>query len=154
MAKIEHVFVLMLENRSFDHFFAFSGLPGVPQAPASFNFVPGAPNRLTTDPPHEFESVRDQVNGGAMTGFAGVGLQGFVPSALSTLIKLAQNSLFFDNWFSSMPGPTWPNRLFAHAGSSAGLDNSLGMGSPNQNTPCSGVPIFVTMPESPHVWEK
>jgi phospholipase C len=24
-----------------------------------------------------------------------------------------------------MPGPTWPNRLFAHAGSSGGLDNSL-----------------------------
>jgi O-6-methylguanine DNA methyltransferase len=39
---------------------------------------------------------------------------------------LAETSLFFDNWFSSMPGPTWPNRLFAHAGSSAGLDNSLG----------------------------
>ena len=29
MAKIEHVFVLMLENRSFDHMLAFSGLPGV-----------------------------------------------------------------------------------------------------------------------------
>jgi phospholipase C len=60
MAEIEHVFALMLENRSFDHFFAFSGLPGVPQAPASFNFKPGAPNRLTTDPPHGFESVRDR----------------------------------------------------------------------------------------------
>jgi len=70
--------------------------------------------------------VRDQINGGAMSGFAGDGLQGFNPSAIPTLIKLAKNSLFFDNWFSSMPGPTWPNRLFAHAGSSAGLDNSLG----------------------------
>ena len=39
MAKIDHVFVLMLENRSFDHFFAFSSLPGVPQAPTSFNFL-------------------------------------------------------------------------------------------------------------------
>ena len=39
-----------------------------------------------------------------MTGFAGPGLQGFVPSAIPTLINLAKNSLFFDNWFSSMPG--------------------------------------------------
>jgi len=123
---IEHVFVLMLENRSFDHLFAFSGIPGVAEAPASFGFVPGAPDRLTSDPPHEFESVREQINGGAMTGFAGAGLQGFAASSIPTLINLAQNSLFFDNWFSSMPGPTWPNRLFAHAGSSGGLDNSLG----------------------------
>jgi len=34
--------------------------------------------------------------------------------------------LKYDTWFSSMPGPTWPNRLFAHAGSSAGLADSLG----------------------------
>ena len=43
MATIDHVFVLMLENRSFDHLFAFSGIPGVSQPPASFNFVPGHP---------------------------------------------------------------------------------------------------------------
>lgn len=126
MAKIEHVFVLMLENRSFDHLFAFSGFPGVPQPPARFNFKPGAPDRLRNDPPHEFENVRDQIKGGAMTGFAGDALHGFVPSAIPTLVTLAKNSLFFDNWYSSMPGPTWPNRLFAHAGSSSGLDNSLG----------------------------
>ncbi len=126
MAKIEHVFVLMLENRSFDHLFAFSRLPGVPGVPASFNFVAGAPDRLSRDPPHEFANVRDQINSGAMTGFAGDGLQGFAAPAIPTLIKLARSSLFFDNWFSAMPGPTWPNRLFAHAGSSAGLDNSLG----------------------------
>ena len=125
MANIEHVFVLILENRSFDHFFAFSGLPGVPQAPAHFNFKVGAPDRLQKDPPHEFADVRGQVNGGAMNGFAGDGLQGFASSAIPTLIALAKNSLLFDNWYSSIPGPTWPNRLFAHAGSSAGLDNSL-----------------------------
>jgi len=32
---IEHVFVLMLENRSFDHLFAFSGLPGVAPVPGT-----------------------------------------------------------------------------------------------------------------------
>jgi phospholipase C len=123
---IEHVFVLMLENRSCDHLFGFSGLPGVPQAPGTFGLASGAPDRLTSDPPHEFESVREQINGGLMTGFTGEGLRGFAASSIPMLIGLAQNSVLFDNWFSSMPGPTWPNRLFAHAGSSAGLDNSLG----------------------------
>jgi phospholipase C len=122
---IEQVFVLMLENRSFDHLFAFSGIPAVLQPSPSFGLVSGAPDRLTSDPPHEFESVREQINDGAMTGFTGDGLTGFDPSAISTLINFAQNGLFFDNWFSSMPGPTWPNRLFAHAGSSAQLQPDL-----------------------------
>jgi phospholipase C len=40
MAKIDHVFVLIMENRSFDHMFAFSGLPGI-QPPLNPNFKPG-----------------------------------------------------------------------------------------------------------------
>src|SRR6202012_3416354 len=28
------------------------------------------------------------------------------------------------HWFSSLPGPTWPNRFFVHGASSAGLDHS------------------------------
>jgi phospholipase C len=98
---IEHVFVLMLENRSFNHLFAFSDLPGVPQAPGTFGLASGATDRLTSDPAHEFESVGEHVNGGAMSGFAGNGLQGFAASSIPTLINLAENSLFFDNWFPS-----------------------------------------------------
>lgn len=29
-----------------------------------------------------------------------------------------------DHWFSSLPGPTWPNRFFVRAASSGGLDHS------------------------------
>lgn len=131
-AQVEHVFVLMLENRSFDHFFAFSGLPGAPPAPAKFHLTPDAPDRLDADVPHEFGDVSQQIAGGAMTGFSADGLRAFVPAKVPTLMALARNSLFFDNWYASMPGPTWPNRLFAHAGSSGGLDNSLSdLGSAN-----------------------
>src|SRR5215831_21102226 len=42
MAKIEHVFVLMMENRSFDHMLAFSGLPGIAPPPGKFGFKSGA----------------------------------------------------------------------------------------------------------------
>jgi len=94
-----------------------------------------------------------------MTGFTGDGLQAFDPSAIPTLIKLAQNSLFFDNWFSSMPGPTWPNRLFAHAGSSGGLDNSMGkvatiaaVTAPGQHLRFDHLHIFEQLIAKGHTW--
>ena len=37
---------------------------------------------------------------------------------------LAANFVVCDHWFSSVPGPTFPNRLFLHGGSSAGLADS------------------------------
>jgi phospholipase C len=130
MAKVEHVFVLMLENRSFDHLLGFSGLPGVAAPPAKFGFTQGALDQLDHDPPHEFDDVAAQINGGAMDGFLGSGgpdtMMGFDQSEVPVLLELARNNLYFDNWFSSMPGPTWPNRLFAHAASSGGLANSMG----------------------------
>lgn len=127
MPTIDHVFVLMLENRSFDHFFGFSGLVTPP--PDSFGFKQGASDTLKADPPHEFEDVAAQVANGAMTGFLASGgldaMKGFKPDGIPVLSALAKNYLLMDNWYSSMPGPTWPNRLFAHAASSGGLDNSL-----------------------------
>jgi phospholipase C len=39
MADIKHVFVLMLENRSFDHLFTFSGRSGVPSPDASWGMT-------------------------------------------------------------------------------------------------------------------
>jgi len=45
---------------------------------------------------------------------------------LPTIYSLAREFAICDNWFSSMPGPTWPNRYFVHAASSGGLDHSPG----------------------------
>ena len=47
-------------------------------------------------------------------------------SSLPTAAALAAAFVVCDSWFSSVPGPTWPNRLFAHAGTSFGsADNKL-----------------------------
>ncbi len=130
MADIKHVFVLMLENRSFDHVFAFSGRSGAAPPDASWGMTADAPDRAPLDPPHEFEDVAAQIDGNPpMSGFAqqqywNVSRQGFAAGALPVLRTLASQYFLFDNWYSSMPGPTWPNRFFAHAGSSGGLDNS------------------------------
>ena len=45
------------------------------------------------------------------------------PSQLPVLYYLAKNYAVCDQWFSSMPGPTWPNRFFVHGASSNGLDH-------------------------------
>jgi phospholipase C len=48
----------------------------------------------------------------------------FDKSKLPVLTALAQEFAVCDSWFCSMPGPTWPNRLFALGASSADLDHS------------------------------
>ena len=168
---IEHVFVLMLENRSFDHMLGFSGLRGIDPSTgqvteidgltgAEFNIVSPqvrvpvtSPSdyALRIDPKHGFANVVEQLCGPGATypqggpyppisnsGFAsscvsayGMPASGdvptmraFSPEQLPVLNTLAAEFAVCDRWFSSMPGPTWPNRFFAHAASSADLDDS------------------------------
>jgi phospholipase C len=72
MPTIEHLFVLMLENRSFDHMLGLSGIPGINAPPAGAsnswngkNFPVGdAPvDPMTVDPSHEFPDVLEQLCG-------------------------------------------------------------------------------------------
>lgn len=48
----------------------------------------------------------------------------FDPANLPVLTALCREFTVCDRWFSAMPGPTWPNRFFAAASSSNGLDHS------------------------------
>ena len=124
MPVINHIFILMLENRSFDHLLAFSGLPGIAPPDASWSMTADAPDRPALDPDHEFEDVAAQMAGEPpMSGFSrqrywATSRQGFTPNNLPVLNALAGQYFLFDNWYSAMPGPTWPNRFFVHAGSS------------------------------------
>jgi phospholipase C len=44
----------------------------------------------------------------------------FDPRFIPVLTTLATEYAVCDHWFSSLPGPTLPNRLFAHAGTASG----------------------------------
>jgi len=44
----------------------------------------------------------------------------FSPQTLPVLVNLAQQFCVCDRWFSSLPGPTFPNRAFMHAATSIG----------------------------------
>ena len=49
----------------------------------------------------------------------------FAPAKLPVITRLAREFAICDRWFSSVPGPTWPNRFFAHCATSKGfIDNS------------------------------
>ena len=76
--QIDNVFVLMLENHSFDNIFAFSGIKDLRVAtqtdansyddrvhgPKSYPVgPPGAPSSMPTDPGHEFADVVEQLCG-------------------------------------------------------------------------------------------
>ena len=168
LSDIKHVFVLMLENRSYDHILGSlaisgtdpSGVPtsadGVPSggatnldsAGAAYATSPTAPFVMPADPPHEFDDVRLQLLGAngptdnydtraiSNSGFVlsyetvaganprGAIMSSFAPGALPYLSQLAQRFCTCDRWFSSLPGPTVPNRFFLLAGSSNGSPKS------------------------------
>jgi phospholipase C len=152
ISPFEHVIVLMLENRSFDHLLAYSGIAGLqgvdthksnPSIPTHANPYPtpvwlnsGATDRVG-DPHHEFGDVHRQIYGSLwgtpcgppmMNGFVqssgAVAMGCAAPSLIPNFISLARTYAVCDNWFSSVPGPTWPNRFFVHCGSSGGLAGS------------------------------
>ena len=149
--RIEHIVVLMLENRSFDHMLGLAKIPGANDLSTGpyFNLDqhgnkvlagPGAEYQglLEADPPHEFEHVDLQLFGDGPTRPATPDLSGFLrsyenaggrnaavmrcfePQQLPALTTLARNYLVCDRWFASVPGPTNPNRAFAHFGTSFG----------------------------------
>ncbi|MEA3066048.1 MAG: phospholipase, partial [Sphingomonadales bacterium] len=71
-APVTHVFVVMLENHSFDNMFAMSGIQGITAATTSdfnvyggqtFHVQPSAPLSLGSDPGHEFLDVVEQLGG-------------------------------------------------------------------------------------------
>lgn len=164
-SPIQHVFVLMMENHSFDNMLALSGIPGILAATTSnsnsyngvtYNVQGNAPGSMPTDPGHEFTDVVEQLagqgssypphgqyppinNSGFAANYATTTTEGPVPPAanigdimkcfdtqsqLPVMYQLASQFVVCDQWFSSLPGPTWPNRFFLHGASSNGLDHS------------------------------
>lgn len=47
-------------------------------------------------------------------------MSGFNPQNLPVFASLVQEFAVFDRWFSSIPGPTQPNRLFVYSATSHG----------------------------------
>lgn len=141
---IDTVIVLMMENRSFDHYLgALSLVEGVAvdgltadmsNMDADGNVYSVTPTEIDClpDPPHGWDSSHDQFGNGANDGFvrAYVDRQGgenpgevmnyWTRAALPITYALADAYSVCDRYFCSVMGPTWPNRFFAHAATSDG----------------------------------
>jgi phospholipase C len=139
---IEHVVVVMMENRSFDHFLGWlPGANGVQDTTTlkypDANGTLHANTHLTDpmgcahpDPDHSYEGGRYQLDGGAMDNFArganDAYAVGFYTEADRPFTSaMARNFTTCDNYFCSILAETYPNRFFIHAGQTDRLHNSF-----------------------------
>jgi phospholipase C len=156
LAQVDTIVVVMMENRSLDHYFgsatfrerlAVNGLTGRETNPR----IDGTPvpvfamtNLQPADPPHGWDACHLQWNMGANDGFviehelehpaSYAEVMGYhVRSQLPILYALADEYVLCDNWYASVMGPTWPNRFFLHAATSGGTMS---------NTPTPGLTMI------------
>lgn len=139
---IQHVVVVMMENRSFDHLLGW--LPNADGQQAGLEFpnksggssptyelAPDFTGCAYPDPDHSYSGGRTEVNGGQMNGFLmpednGLNAIGYYRALdLPFRSALARNYTTCDRYFPSILAPTFPNRIFQHAGQTDRLDDEL-----------------------------
>lgn len=137
---IEHVVLVMMENRSFDHYLGW--LPGADGMQAGLSYVDRLGGRHEThhltaydgcgfeDPDHSWEGGRIQLNGGKLDGFLKSGKNdlmaiGYYTDAdLSFYSGAARDWTVFDRYFSAVMAETYPNRFYQHAARTDRLHNN------------------------------
>ena len=140
---IDTFVVLMMENRSFDHYLGWLPKADGIQAGLTYTDSEGnahATHRLTpdwqgcgfNDPDHSWNGGRVQLNGGRCDGFLRSGdndefaIGYYAKGDLGFIQDAAQAFTTYDRFFTSLMASTLPNREYMHAGESYGLrDNSL-----------------------------
>jgi hypothetical protein len=146
LSNIDHIVVLTMENRSFDHMIGYLSLPvaqgGMGRTDidglkggesnafrgTTFPSVPITDTFFSPFPPHGFEPVHRAINGGLMDGFAseyaaqnGAAIAGQImghqtASTVPVYDALARDFAIGHRWFASHPGPTFCNRFYELTG--------------------------------------
>ncbi len=160
--KIDHIVVLMMENRSFDHMLGYlkldhghasDGLTPTMSNPFQGQAIPihhlNSPTlKAGQDPCHAGACVAAQLqnnNGGFVANYAQTHpgdpefklVMGYYNKGdLPIYHSLSQSFCVCDRWFSSVDGATWPNRLYSIAGKAAGSKDNI-------TVPLYNLPSFV-----------
>ncbi|MGH7899671.1 MAG: alkaline phosphatase family protein [Candidatus Binatia bacterium] len=122
--------------------------PGAPPVAGGIGGVPGhvpfetTETRLPISPSHAGSATLRQINGGNMQGFvqefreqrareiatldddlrgSGMPMAFYGRNALLAYRHLADHEVVCSRYHASIPGGTWPNRMFLYSGTSAGL---------------------------------
>jgi phospholipase C len=139
-APFEHVVVVMMENRSFDHFLGW--LPGADGKQQGLSYVDryGIPHKTHhlqhyascghVDPDHSYEGGRVELDKGRCDGWLRAGENdllaiGYYTAAdLSFFATAAPGWTTCDRYFSAVLAETYPNRFYQHAAQTDRLHNN------------------------------
>jgi phospholipase C len=137
---IDHIVVVMMENRSFDHFLGW--LPGADGKQAGLTYSDRYAVKHNTfhqtqfagcgfhDPDHSYEGGRIELNGGKCDGWLKAGendllaISYFTQPDLAFLGQAAPAWTTCDRYFSAVMAETYPNRFYQHAAQTDRLHNS------------------------------
>ena len=139
---IDHLVVVMMENRSFDHLFGWirgadgkqTGLMYSDATGLSYpthHLAPDFTGCGHPDPDHSYDGGRIQYDNRRMDGFLldthndTYALGYYKDPDRPFHFALAQQYTVCDRYFCSILGPTFPNRMFSHAAQTDRLSNTF-----------------------------
>jgi phospholipase C len=141
IGRIDHVVVVMMENRSFDHFLGW--LPGADGAQAGLTYYDGVGTPHQThplapdyqgcghpDPDHSYEGGRVEYDNGACDGWLRAGINDdyaigyYVQGDLAFLGQAAASWTACDHYFAAILAETYPNRIYQHAAQTDRIRNT------------------------------
>jgi phospholipase C len=139
---IEQIVVVTMENRSFDHLLGWLRNADDKQAGLSYVDSSGAAHSTQSlsgdftgcphpSPDHSYSGARVEYDDGLMDGFLRAGSNDvysigyYGEQDIPFYGALARNYTTCDRYFASILGPTFPNRLFLHAGQTDRLDDGV-----------------------------
>lgn len=143
---IDHIVIVTMENRSFDHFFGWlSNANGIPaglsypdangvQHPV-YSLAPDYTGCGHPDPDHSYSGGRTCYANGAMNGFLldssndAYCIGYYNATDIPFYAALAQSYTACDNWYAAILGPTFPNRMFLWAAQTDRLSDSFALSS-------------------------
>ncbi len=137
---IDHIVVVMMENRSFDHFFGWVDGADGRQAGLTYRDRAGVRHRthhLRTyqgcdyhDPDHSFEGGRTELDGGRCDGWLRAGdndefsIGYYQRSDFAFYGRAVPQWTTFDRYFSATMAETYPNRFYQHSAQTDRTHNS------------------------------
>jgi len=139
---IDHIVVVMMENRSFDHFLGW--LPGADGHQAGLSFTDQAGVEHSTyrlaefqgcghaDPDHSWEGGRTEYANGACDGWLRAGdndefaIGYYTAPDLAFYGHAAPYWTVCDRYFAAIMAETYPNRMYLHAAQTDRLHNGEG----------------------------
>ena len=137
LTPIQHIVICAEENRSFDHYYGFASWVGSYGVPAGYTQPNGSGGTVapyhftslsTSDVPHSWSAMHSEYDGGRMDGFyttGGINTLGYYTAQdLPYYYSLIQSYTLCVNYFCSVLGPTYPNRLYLMAGTAGGVTNN------------------------------